>query len=289
MGKLSAEEIYSFEEHFVDCPQCIGELQATKGFVEGMERLAAEQFELDNRRRAPGLFRAMSRSISRNRLATLAAAIWLAILVVALVMIIQTRSLRSELAEAKAAAARWQQMYENAQEARPAEKSEARQVQPAVAERIARPEGAVPAEDAGRTDTRKAEAPKDSPVKKDAAEAANSAGAVQEEGSPTLTLNATRGAAAENAITLAGSVKFTVQIPLEGETKYDNYRVTIRNPRRQLVHKAGAQPDNRGVLRIALESRKFNAGVYYLALEGTQKGAQSEAIGEYRFTVETRR
>ncbi|HKP12904.1 MAG TPA: zf-HC2 domain-containing protein, partial [Blastocatellia bacterium] len=44
MGKLSAEESTSFEEHFVDCPRCLDRLQTTDRFLQGL-RLAGVETE----------------------------------------------------------------------------------------------------------------------------------------------------------------------------------------------------------------------------------------------------
>ncbi|HST19597.1 MAG TPA: hypothetical protein VLR90_00630, partial [Blastocatellia bacterium] len=43
MGKLLAEENVSFEEHFINCPQCIADLQMTKNFRQDLRFVAAEQ------------------------------------------------------------------------------------------------------------------------------------------------------------------------------------------------------------------------------------------------------
>ncbi len=42
MGKLSSEECVSFEEHFVDCPQCQEQLETTQDFRQAFKTVAAE-------------------------------------------------------------------------------------------------------------------------------------------------------------------------------------------------------------------------------------------------------
>src|SRR5260370_9824858 len=42
MGKLSSEECVSFEEHFVDCPQCQEQLETTQDFKQALKTVTAE-------------------------------------------------------------------------------------------------------------------------------------------------------------------------------------------------------------------------------------------------------
>src|SRR5260370_13866357 len=42
MGKLSSEECVSFEEHFVDCPQCQEQLETTQDFKQAFKTVTAE-------------------------------------------------------------------------------------------------------------------------------------------------------------------------------------------------------------------------------------------------------
>jgi len=41
MGKLSAEERYQFEEHVIDCPECLNEIALTDDFRHAFKQLAA--------------------------------------------------------------------------------------------------------------------------------------------------------------------------------------------------------------------------------------------------------
>src|SRR5262245_49931950 len=43
LGKLSDEERSRFEEHFIDCQECLERLETTDSFLDGLKRLAIEE------------------------------------------------------------------------------------------------------------------------------------------------------------------------------------------------------------------------------------------------------
>src|SRR5215216_128326 len=69
MGKLPSEESDGFEEHFVDCPQCIAQLQATKNFLHDLRFVAVQQASEPDRYQPKGAFRHFLQLISRMPMA----------------------------------------------------------------------------------------------------------------------------------------------------------------------------------------------------------------------------
>src|SRR5215210_9521555 len=69
MGKLPAEESAGFEEHFVDCPQCIARLQTTKNFLQDLQFVAAQQASRLDHYQPNGGSRHFLQLISRKPLA----------------------------------------------------------------------------------------------------------------------------------------------------------------------------------------------------------------------------
>src|SRR5262245_16004229 len=72
-GTLSAEERVRFEEHFIDCPQCLDRLELTEDFRGALRTVAAERAVTPLVLARPGL-RAWWRAIPGGRSAALLAA-----------------------------------------------------------------------------------------------------------------------------------------------------------------------------------------------------------------------
>src|SRR5215813_6343222 len=104
-GKLSIEERAPFEEHFVDCAECLDRLQTIDDFRAGLRTVAAEEAM---RLRAflsvgqAGVLARMARLVRRRQATLLAAVILLIALPIAL-LIMELRSARRELAQAEQA------------------------------------------------------------------------------------------------------------------------------------------------------------------------------------------
>lgn len=94
MGKLSAEESVGFEEHYVDCPQCLDRLEATERFRAALRPVAAEQ--------AARAFTPRSVSPWWPRTALLAAALVLTVALCAF-LAVRNAAMRGELERTKLA------------------------------------------------------------------------------------------------------------------------------------------------------------------------------------------
>src|ERR1051326_4161017 len=53
LGKLAADEAEEFEDHFIDCPECVEQLNITRSFIQDLKELAIQETLLSGNRSAP--------------------------------------------------------------------------------------------------------------------------------------------------------------------------------------------------------------------------------------------
>src|SRR5918998_1383770 len=53
LGKLAADEAEEFEDHFIDCPECVEQLNITRSFIQELKGLAVQETLFSENRRAP--------------------------------------------------------------------------------------------------------------------------------------------------------------------------------------------------------------------------------------------
>lgn len=271
MGKLAAEESAQFEEHFVDCPQCIERLRTTKDFIQGLRVVAVEQAKAPNQSESTLPWH-LSRMMNPRVLALAAACLLLAIAGVVIV-VSHLRALRLEVDQARSVAAEWERRFEQERQA------------------------------AAKADLSRQEAEREltgqiNELRKrlDAGEAAPHA---QPEGwsrpqvnLAILVLRALRAAdpsSADSANTLTlpqAPSNFVITLPLEGETHYADYRVTITDRQGHIVwRRRGFRPDRYNSLSAGFNSSLFQTGDYLLTAEGLAQNNDSTVIGEYLFRI----
>jgi hypothetical protein len=107
-GKLSAEDRMRYEEHFLDCTLCLDQLEDTGDLRDGLKIIAAENVAAIAD--VAGLAR-FARLIRARRAALLACLI-LAIVLPAALLILDMRSMRRELAQAKQTSIELQRKYD---------------------------------------------------------------------------------------------------------------------------------------------------------------------------------
>src|SRR5262245_48524010 len=122
MGRLTAEEISEFEEHFVDCADCVGQLTSTKALIDGLRVVAAEDVPV-RRDRVTLPLPGWLRPTGVIRAAALATSILL--VAVGIVLVVgEIRRSRVERESAAIASVEWQRRYE--EERQSASSAEAR-------------------------------------------------------------------------------------------------------------------------------------------------------------------
>jgi hypothetical protein len=117
MGKLSSEECARFEEHFVDCPRCLEQLETTEDFSRALKTVAAEGAARPHFGREPVSSFWLAASPWRPALIAIAAC--LAIFAVpGFVLMRQARLAHADLSQANTVAEGWHRQYVAEQQTR---------------------------------------------------------------------------------------------------------------------------------------------------------------------------
>jgi hypothetical protein len=262
IGRLGTEEASRFEEHFVDCPECVDHLKYTKALMEGLriEGVSGAQSPYD----------AVLKTSRSRRAGVLAIAAGLVLLVAfagLIVMFTQLRRARTEADQAKNAATEWQRRYDEEHQSQA--NAEAGYV-------------GKERELSQQVDDLKTEL---EDVKKRGSEDG------AEINVPMFVLTTTRGGDARPGSTNelrvpSSAASFIVLLPLEGETSYRQFRVSIADSRKQPVWSArGIRPTADNSIVVLLKSTRVRPGHYLLTLEGVAADGVAKPLGEYSFRI----
>lgn len=264
--KLAEGETADFEEHFVDCLVCVGRLETTKAFADGLRRVASV--------RAAAVLGGSSATLenegstaSRKAFAVAAGALSVIIIAVAVLIFTQALRYRVEADQARNASTEWESRYEEERRLSAAAEKQRQESESELTEQIAQLKT--------KLERRREE------------EAAKTA----EINVPILALSSTRGNDAAsgtlNEIFLpraAGS--FLLSVQLEGESGFKTYRMTIESSKRQPILKAGGfKPNAYNSLSASLSSTLFRPGKYLLTLDGIAPDGSLSIVGQYSFRV----
>jgi len=107
MGKLSAEESGRFEDHFVDCPQCLDQLETAERIRAALKTISSEVPS-----RAPAAPAFAVRHAAWTRAAWLIAAALVMAIAIAAVLAIRLAQIGRELERTKIASLDWQHRYD---------------------------------------------------------------------------------------------------------------------------------------------------------------------------------
>jgi hypothetical protein len=294
MGKLPAEERARFEEHFVDCPQCIAQLHTTKNFISDLRLVAAEQIAAAEQvvtaeqivaaesaspiahhqpNRSLGFY---LQSILRRPLALAFGCLLIAMVIGTVCMIVYTRQLRSEVNQANNRYEQLERRYEDERESAIAtdrmhqetELQQSKQMQTLAAK--------LKDEEAQRTKMT-------AELNRQMRPAGNM---------PIFPLISVRGqerggSETVNKIPLSGSsTMFAYSIQLVEEKQYDHYRITIFDDhKRRLWQSRRLIPDANSALSTPFDSNFFRPGYYSLIVEGVNKVGGRDKVGVYPFLI----
>ena len=276
LGKLPAEEIARFEEHFIDCPQCVARLHTTKTFLQDLRFIAAEQASRAGHRQ---LSRAL-RHIWQARFAkSLALAIGcLLIAAIAGIAIVSTyaRRLRAEVGQAKSFSEQWQRRYEDERQLSLSADRKRQEAESQLAEQQRSLEARLKDEQAQRA--------------KMAAELSRRM--LPDGHLPVFVLTSVRGGGSNASAVVKPialrrqSAVFALAIPLEEEMTYKNYRITILDHRRRVIWTKGKfAPDQYNSLSVLLRRDLFRPGPYSLIVKGVKKEGGVDVVSDYSFAI----
>lgn len=277
MGKLLAEEAAGFEEHFVDCPECVARLQTTKNFLRDLRFVAVEQASQIGRRQPSRPSRHFLQTLSRRPLALAVACLLIAIVLgSAFFLVDYTRRLRAEVNQAKSLSEQWQRRYEDERQSTDSADRRHQETETQRAEQLRALEARLKDEEAQRT--------------KMAAELSRW---MRPEGNqPIFILNSGRrsgqnAAEAINKFSLPRSATmFAFSISLEGESRYETFRIKIVDDHQRLIWKnRRLTPEQSDSLSVILNSNLFQPGHYSLIVEGVKKAGGGAIVGNYPFLI----
>src|SRR5262245_6715222 len=276
-GKLSIKERMSFEEHFVDCPECLDRLRTIDDFCVGLRTVAAEEATRLRTYLSAGQAGVSARiapPVWRRHGPLLAIAILLIALPMAL-LIPEWRSARRELAQAKRESSEWRPKYEEREPATGGMAKEMRTRErewPPRLERLAAQFGRM----------------RKSP---DSASRPSHKAADRQSETPVFALSVVRGGGANpsqpvNRITLPPQSKSIILLlEIEPDPDLHSYRVAISTTDgRSIWTKDGLRPNSNNALALSFNSSLFKPGDYLLALEGitAQEGRTPVAMYAFR-------
>jgi hypothetical protein len=262
MGRLAAEESAQFEEHLVDCLQCVDRLNTTKALIEGLRLVASERVAEPSKHKPGGFW-----FFSRESLALAAGVLSLVALAGAVLVINQSRRARVEADEAKSASAQWERRYEEERQSSAIAEGEHRESERELTEQVAQL----------RTELENQRKP-ESNIR-------------PQVNLPILVLSSTRGSeppsGSTNEVTLLRSPgSFVITLTLEGERTYHDYLMTILDSRNQIIWKGrGIKPNRHSSVSVGFNSTLFRSGDYLLTVEGVAGDGSTSVLGKYSFRV----
>ena len=261
-GRLAAEETAQFEEHFVDCVQCVDRLKTTKALIEGLRLVASERVPEPGKHKPGGFW-----FFSRKSLAVAAGVLLLVALASAVVVFNQIRRARVEADQAKSASAQWERRYEEERQSSAIAEGEHRESERELTEQVAQLRTEL-------ENLRKPESNTEPQVNL-----------------PILVLSSTRGSepssGSTNEVTLPrSSGSFVITLTLEGERTYQDYLMTILDSRNQIIWKGrGIKPNRYNSVSVGFNSTLFRSGDYLLTVEGVGGDGSTSVLGKYSFRV----
>lgn len=261
MGRLAAHESAQFEEHFVDCAQCLDQLNVTKGLMEGL-RLVASARTVEAGAQTPNVG-----YHPRKTGALAAVVVSLLVLAGGVFLFNQIRGARAEAGQARSASNQWELRYEEERQSAAITERGHQESARELTEQVAQLRAEL-------ADVRK-----------------QGAAAMAQVNIPIFVLNATRGsgplAGSINELPIPNSsTSFVISLSLEGETGYRSYVMTILGSRNQLIRKVrGVKPNRDKTISVGFNSTLFRPGYYLLTLDGVARDRSTSVVGKYPFRV----
>lgn len=261
--KLAEGETVQFEEHFVDCLECVGRLETTRAFVDGLRRVASDPAAAAPDR--PNEILGNERSTTpRKAFAVAAGVLSLIVIAAAFLSFAQVRRYRVEADQARNASSEWESRYEEERRLSATNSKDHQESERGLTEQVAQ-------------------------LKLDLENERKTHDNVQVN-LPIVGLTSTRGTASQpaNTVTLSrSSARFVFVLALEGEGGYRDYSITILGSQQEPIWKGhGIKPmgDN-NTISMDFSSALFRPGDYLLTLNGVARNGSISVVGRYSFRV----
>jgi hypothetical protein len=268
LGKLPAEERVRFEEHFIDCDECLDRLEMTEKFRRGLRSVATEEATRARVYAQAGLLGWLARLSRWRQAGLLVSAVLLLIVLPTVFFVREIRRVRHELEQAKIAIAQgdWHTaaaLKKQLQEAEQELAEQRRQLE--VQLQRERQERASLADELSRLTRPQVNA-------------------------PLFALNTVRSADPTqpvSEIVVSRSPEWMViSVELEAEPEYETYRAAILTADDRVIwSQSGLQPNFYGTLLVSFNSSFFRDGNYRLTLEGLAQHGRFVRVANYPFRV----
>lgn len=274
LGKLATDEAEEFEDHFIDCPECVEQLNITRSFIVDLKGLAVQETLLSGNRPAPMTRRWHLQSVPLRSWAVIACCCVLVAGVFAFFAIRRLTQMEAELRQTKEDASTVRQQYQRELETAAESEKQHQQDRQQLAQRLDELEQKLKTEGA---------------TKQTSVRGSN----VPEVNFPIYALvSLARGQApAPVEIALpASSTRFALSIPVEDRKDFSAYRVKILDHRGVTVlNQGGFKPDTYHTLSLSLSSNFLIPGTYDLRVEGLTLPNNWDTVGSYPFRITKRR
>lgn len=271
LGKLAEDEVEEFEDHFVDCPECVDQLNISRSFVHDLKGVAVQETLFQPARPAAETHRWNLQQLAPVRLwAAIACCCVLVVAVFAYFAVRRFGKLEAELRQAKEDASTVSQKYQQGLEAAAASEQRHQETAQNLTQRIDELEKKI------KTD-----------------QSSNRGSGAPEINFPIYALISvarSQGPAPVEVDLSGAGPRFALSIPVEERKGFKSYRVTILDHRGVAVfNQAGFRPDTYNALSLSLNSNFLTSGNYDLKVEGLTEPDQWTNIGTYQFRVARRR
>src|SRR5215813_11948970 len=276
LGKLADEERNRFEEHFIDCPECLERLETTDSFLDGLKHLAIEEAVRPHAYVQAGILAWAARLSRRRRAMLLLSTILLLVALPAAFFVTEMKRVRGELDQAKLAYEDWRRQYEEKQQAARRLEKELQETRLKSAEQRQQLETEL---ERGRQERERL------------ADEAKGAGRFHSIATVFPLIN-TRSAdptqpPPKSEIVISRSTQLIVLSPeFDPEPEIQSYRGAITYGANQPIWRGDKlQLNSKGTIELGFNARLFKPGDYLFTLEGLTKQGNYIHISKYPFTV----
>jgi hypothetical protein len=269
-GTLSAAERTRFEEHFIDCPECLDRLEVTEDFRGALRTVAAERPATPVVHARPGLRRWLGAMPGGRSAALLAAAVLVLAVLPTVLSIVRVGQARRQMDQARLSADDWQRKFEESQQA--GRKTEA-ELQ-AREQDVARQRREI---ETGRERERQTRV----------VEEGNRQALLQT--APIYDLNAVRGgirgpSATTTRISIPRAAQWILlKLETEPDPELQSFRATLFSSDQRVVCRASDMIAVKGALAVSCDSGLLKTGDYRLVLEGLTRQGRHVPAGVYSF------
>lgn len=274
LGKLAAGEAEEFEDHFIDCPECVEQLNITRSFIQDLKSLAVQETLLSGNRPAPMTRWWHFQSVPLRSWAVIACCCVLVAGVFAFFALRRLTQMEAELRQTKEDASAIRQQYQRGLETAAESAEQHQQARQQLAQRIDELEQKLKTEGStNQSSVRGSKAPEiNFPIY------------------ALVTLARGQGPSPVEITLPASSSRFALSIPVEDRKDFSAYRVKILDRRGVTVfNQRGFKPDAYHTLSLSLNSNFLIPGTYDLRVEGLTPPNKWDTVGSYPFRITKRR